>query len=395
MADLVDAVRVRKPNEPVELQDLYFPAKQEVTGPNGGRVPVDIGTSGTVNISGDVIAEFDGVEEALGAPADAAAGSDTATTGLIGLMKRLLGKLPSSFQQGSGAVTASTTRVTLASDGPGVTALTSIDNKTAALVAGRVPVDGSGITQPISANALPLPTGAATADNQSTANSSLSSIDGKLPTLSNGRLPVDVGAISLGDVEVKNDAGSPIPASVSSLPLPTGAATAANQDTANTSLSSIDGKLPALSSGAVPVAPAVQLGSGVMTATTQRITLATDGPTVSTLTSIDTKTPSLVNGRQPVESFTPALTPSTTSVASSASSVTILATNANRRGVSIFNDSTATLRLSFSTPATTANAFIGLPAGAFLLLDQQLIITGAIYGIWSAANGTAQVTEFV
>lgn len=97
----------------------------------------------------------------------------------------------------------------------------------------------------------------------------------------------------------------------------------------------------------------------------------------------------------PVTTATPGRTPTTTSVASSASSVTILASNTNRRGVSILNDSTATLRLSFSTPATTANAFVSLPPGSFLLLDQQLIVTNALYGIWSAANGTAQVTEYV
>lgn len=37
-------------------------------------------------------------------------------------------------------------------------------------------VDGSAVTQPVSASALPLPAGAATAANQSTANSSLSTI---------------------------------------------------------------------------------------------------------------------------------------------------------------------------------------------------------------------------
>lgn len=41
--------------------------------------------------------------------------------------------------------------------------------------------------------------------------------------------------------------------SAASLPLPAGAATAANQATGNTSLASIDGKLPALVGGAVPV----------------------------------------------------------------------------------------------------------------------------------------------
>lgn len=108
-----------------------------------------------------------------------------------------------------------------------------------------------------------------------------------------------------------------------------------------------------------------------------------------------TKMPSLVAGRVPVDMFVGARTPTTTSVASSATSVLILAANANRRGFSIANVSTSTLDLSFSNPATAGNCFIRLPAGAFILLDQQLIVTNAIYGIWASANGTAQVTEFV
>lgn len=52
MADLVPAVRINKPDIPGELGDLYFPAKQEVTGPNGGRVPVDIG-SATLSVTAD------------------------------------------------------------------------------------------------------------------------------------------------------------------------------------------------------------------------------------------------------------------------------------------------------------------------------------------------------
>ena len=97
----------------------------------------------------------------------------------------------------------------------------------------------------------------------------------------------------------------------------------------------------------------------------------------------------------PIPVAVPVRTPTTTSVASSASSVTILALNANRKGFSISNISTSKLYLSFSTPATIVNSFIEVPAGAFLLLDQQLIVTSAIYGIWTSANGTAQVTEFV
>lgn len=111
------------------------------------------------------------------------------------------------------------------------------------------------------------------------------------------------------------------------------------------------------------------------------------------LASIDSKLPELLDGAQPTG--VPARTPTTTSVASSATSVLILASNANRKGLSIANNSTSVLRLAFNVAATTANAFIVLQPKSFILLDQQLIVTNAIYGIWESANGTAQVTEFV
>lgn len=97
----------------------------------------------------------------------------------------------------------------------------------------------------------------------------------------------------------------------------------------------------------------------------------------------------------PIPTSVATRTPTTTSVASSATSVTVLAANANRKGLSISNISTAKLYLSFTTPATVANCFIEVPSGAFLLLDQQLIVGSAIYGIWESANGAVQVTEFV
>jgi hypothetical protein len=62
----------------------------------------------------------------------------------------------------------------------------------------------------------------ATSGKQDTANTSLASIDTKLPSLSGGKVPVT---------------------DPTALPLPSGAATAAKQDTGNSSLSSIDTKL--------------------------------------------------------------------------------------------------------------------------------------------------------
>jgi hypothetical protein len=44
--------------------------------------------------------------------------------------------------------------------------------------------------------------------------------------------------------------------------------------------------VPALVNGSIPTAPNVQQGGGAITASTTRVTLATDGPGVSTLSSI-------------------------------------------------------------------------------------------------------------
>jgi hypothetical protein len=148
-------------------------------------------------------------------------------------------------------------------------------------------------TVPISAVSLPLPTGASTEAKQDTqitslgnietsvagidtsanniessvagidtsANnieSSVSSIDGKLGSLGQkamaGSAPVVIAsdqsaipASQSGTWNINNVSGT--------VSLPTGAATEAKQDTGNTSLSSIDGKLPALVSSRIPVDP--------------------------------------------------------------------------------------------------------------------------------------------
>jgi len=97
----------------------------------------------------------------------------------------------------------------------------------------------------------------------------------------------------------------------------------------------------------------------------------------------------------PIPTSVPVRTPTTASVSSSANSVTIAASNANRRGILINNQSTSNLYLSFSTPATVSNSFIKMAPDSVLFFDQQMIVTGSIFGIWSSANGSAKVTQFV
>jgi hypothetical protein len=96
----------------------------------------------------------------------------------------------------------------------------------------------------------------------------------------------------------------------------------------------------------------------------------------------------------PIPTGVPTRTPTTVSIASTTSSVSIASTNSNRKGIVINNQSTSDLYLSFTSPASSSNSFLEMAPSSVLALDQQLIVTNAIYGIWDTANGTAQVTQF-
>lgn len=82
----------------------------------------------------------------------------------------------------------------------------------------------------------------------------------------------------------------------------------------------------------------------------------------------------------------------TTSVAGSAASVTLLASNAARLGGTIFNDSTAILYVKFGATASTSSFGYKLyPDG---VCDIPAGYTGVIDGIWASATGNARITEF-
>lgn len=101
-------------------------------------------------------------------------------------------------------------------------------------------------------------------------------------------------------------------------------------------------------------------------------------------------------GRQVLENAI-AVTPSvattggTTSVASSATSVQLLASNANRIFASFRNDSTAIAYIELGATATTSSVYRLDPQG-FMSLDNY---TGAISCIWASANGFMRVSEGV
>ena len=99
------------------------------------------------------------------------------------------------------------------------TALAVSGTVTANAGTGTMTVDGSAVTQPVSAASLPLPSGAATAANQPGLGTA-GAADSNVITVQ--------GIASMTAVVVDGSAVTQ-PVSASSLPLPTGAATAANQ----------------------------------------------------------------------------------------------------------------------------------------------------------------------
>lgn len=156
-------------------------------------------------------------------------------------------------------------------------------------------------------------------------------------------------------VEVVNPSVSPTSQQVTatSLPLPTGAATAANQSTEITALGTIN--------------------SSVGTVNT------TLGTTNTTLTTI--------SGR-----LAKAATGTITSSTSAATTAVLKAANTARLGLSIFNDSTAILYVAFAATASTTVYSIRVEANGYV--EVPFGYTGVVSGIWATANGAARVTEF-
>lgn len=82
------------------------------------------------------------------------------------------------------------------------------------------------------------------------------------------------------------------------------------------------------------------------------------------------------------------------SVASSASSVTILASNSSRKRFSVYNDSTQILYLNVAGSTASTSAYtVQIPTLGYFE-SAEPINTGTITGIWASANGNARVTEF-
>lgn len=139
------------------------------------------------------------------------------------------------------------------------------------VTATRLVVDGSGVVQPVSMASSPLPTGGATSALQVSGNASLTSIDTKIPALGQAlaaaSVPVVLTAAQLAtltpltSVTVTQATGTNLHTVVDSSALPTGASTSALQTSGNASLTSIDGKTPALGQTTMAASSPVTIAS--------------------------------------------------------------------------------------------------------------------------------------
>lgn len=84
-----------------------------------------------------------------------------------------------------------------------------------------------------------------------------------------------------------------------------------------------------------------------------------------------------------------------TRVVSAAADTLILARNLNRNGALIYNESTAILYLLLAKGVASLTNYSVQVAPDGIYINKYTDYAGEIRGIWVAANGAAQVTEFV
>jgi hypothetical protein len=307
--------------------------------------------------------------------------------------------VPAPLNVTGGGTEASALRVTIASDSTGVV---SVDDNGSTLSiddgGGTITVDGSltsvttvgNITGNVAVNGTTAHDSPLTTDpvvigaRASTAIPTAVSGDGDVVRLWASRRGALQLSIVDGDGDSCMDDTNAALKTVVSTALPSGTNNIGDVDVLS---------LPALPAGSnnigdvdVLTVPAPLSTSGNGTAATAlRVTVASDSTGVLTVqqsTAANLKvdlsgtaantTAILVKEQRPATS-------SVTSVAGSASSVSLLASTAGRFGACITNDSTAVLRVKLGTTASSTSYTAKL--------------TGAIDGIWESAAGNARITE--
>jgi hypothetical protein len=329
---------------------------------------------------------------------------------------------------------------TSAAQTTGNTSLSSIDTKTPALVTGRVPVDGSGVTQPVSAAALPLPSGAATETTLAAVNTKLAgtiatsaadqTASGSITTqnlnLTSGAATAN-STVLVASTVAMGTVGVQVTGTWTGTLIAQGTLDGSNWVTINSGYNFPGGVLAnSIASASVGVfhfyggpytsirvtASAAVTGTAVVTVRISQAQLFTSvlgaipagSNSIGSLVANQSVNMAQVGGgtvAQGVGSAPTAIrvvqstaTSSTvTSVAGSATTVSLLASQTARAGASFYNESTAILYLKFGATASVTSYTVQVPPSGFYEIPSTRPYTGAIDGIWSAANGNVRITE--
>lgn len=186
---------------------------------------------------------------------------------------------------------------------------------------------------------------------------------------------------------------SAVPMSASSLPLPTGASTSANQTTEIGLLTTIDADTGTIAgwneAGRVAVNTiagqiGVQGASGVVTALTQRVVLATDV--------------ALPTGSNTIGNVTATLSQTATTVAETSVNVagadtTLKAANANRKRLTIQNHGSGFVRVSLSATATSTSPIRLVPGVGAWVLEGDFVYRGEVSAFSETGTNEVGVIE--
>ena len=198
---------------------------------------------------------------------------------------------------------------------------------------------------------------------------------------------------------------SAVPISAASLPLPTGAATAANQTTLGSQTTKINDGTNTATVKAASTAPVAADSALVVTVSPNSAPLGSTGAAVpakaaytagadasANLAALQLRTGPPVGtvlglAVRPVA----AQTGTQSSVAGSAANVTLLAANANRLGATLYNDSNQNFFVKLGATASNTSFTVRMPSQSYY--EVPFGYTGIIDGIQSVANGNMRVTE--
>lgn len=322
-----------------------------------------------VGAGGTAVSIADGADVTLGSLADSS--SALTVNGLLKAIKALLGAplaVTGSFYQATQPVSGTFWQTTQP-------------------VSGTVTANAGSGTFAVSATSLPLPSGAATSALQTTGNTSLANLDVALSTLSlKNQFPTTLGittkATSLSVAIASDQVG-----------------TAGSASTTVMSVQGVGGGtvLPVTVSNAFALDTSV---SGILVAQAST-TSGQSGPLIQG--AVTTAAPSYTTTKTSPLSLDLAgnlrmvqvsESSSTAGVASSATTVTLLAANTSRKGASIYNASTAILYVQEGGAASIASGGynVAIPASGYYELPTP-VYKGVLNGIWASANGYAQMKE--